>query len=250
MSLFTNVRQFQVDLDLLHNFIQVKVKKVCLAEWTLHFEKNYPSHSKIQLVLLSQQINCLSQQCVAYFLAIQHLKSIENNSSSFFFLCIKLQERLKAHQKVLSQVHAYNCIKQVINLSTTLKVDHTSSQFFQHLQTYLSLMKNYYTLDSLRRVCNQKLKCLMTGQIKWNFIFIGIFWGFQNFESLNNLIFIIRLFKLCSKSKWESSRKNLAGFNSDNVKTPLRRLCCFQMTLSFLQVLQKFLPIPLSLCYM
>ena len=44
-------------------------------------------------------------------------------------------------------------------------------------------------------------------------------------------------------------KKNLAGFNSDHVKTTLRHLCCFKMTLPLLKVLQKSRPIPLSLCY-
>ena len=43
--------------------------------------------------------------------------------------------------------------------------------------------------------------------------------------------------------------ETLAGFNSDHVKTTLRHLCCFKMTLPLLQVLQKSRPIPLSLCY-
>ena len=40
--------------------------------------------------------------------------------------------------------------------------------------------------------------------------------------------------------------ETLAGFNSDAVKTPLRRLSYFKMTLPLLQVLQKFLPIPVT----
>ena len=43
--------------------------------------------------------------------------------------------------------------------------------------------------------------------------------------------------------------ETLAGFNSDDVKTTLRRLGCFKMTLPLLQVLQKSHLIPLSLCY-
>ena len=43
--------------------------------------------------------------------------------------------------------------------------------------------------------------------------------------------------------------ETLTAFNSDDVKTTLRRLRCFKMTLPFLQVLQKSLPFPLSLCY-
>ena len=41
----------------------------------------------------------------------------------------------------------------------------------------------------------------------------------------------------------------LAGFSSDGVKTSLRRVHCFKMTLPLLQVLQKSLPIHLSLCH-
>ena len=40
-----------------------------------------------------------------------------------------------------------------------------------------------------------------------------------------------------------------AGFLSDDVKATLRRLHCFKVTFPLLQVLQKSLPIPLSLCY-
>ena len=43
--------------------------------------------------------------------------------------------------------------------------------------------------------------------------------------------------------------ETLAGFNSDAVKTPLRRLSYFKMTLPLLQVLQKFLPIPVTLSH-
>ena len=43
--------------------------------------------------------------------------------------------------------------------------------------------------------------------------------------------------------------ETLAGFNSDDLKTTLRHLRCFKMTLPLLQVLQKSDLIPLSLCY-
>ena len=39
----------------------------------------------------------------------------------------------------------------------------------------------------------------------------------------------------------------LAGFNSDGVKITLKPLSYFKITLPLLQVLQKSLPIPLSL---
>ena len=41
----------------------------------------------------------------------------------------------------------------------------------------------------------------------------------------------------------------LAGFNSDAVKTTLKHLCYFKMTFPLLQVIQKSLPIPMSLCH-
>ena len=43
--------------------------------------------------------------------------------------------------------------------------------------------------------------------------------------------------------------ETLARSNSDALKTTLRRLSYFKMTLPLLQVLQKSLPIPLSLCH-
>ena len=43
--------------------------------------------------------------------------------------------------------------------------------------------------------------------------------------------------------------ETLAGFNSDGVKITLKRLRHFKMTLPLLQVFQKSLPIPLSICH-
>ena len=44
--------------------------------------------------------------------------------------------------------------------------------------------------------------------------------------------------------------ETLSGSNSDAVKTTLRRhLRDFEMTVPFRQVLQKLLPVPLSLCH-
>ena len=43
--------------------------------------------------------------------------------------------------------------------------------------------------------------------------------------------------------------ETLAVFNSDAVKTKLRSLRYFKMTLPPLQVIKKSLPIPLSLCH-
>ena len=44
-------------------------------------------------------------------------------------------------------------------------------------------------------------------------------------------------------------KETLAGSNSDAVKTTLKHLSYFKMTLPLLQVLQKSLPIPLSPCH-
>ena len=44
--------------------------------------------------------------------------------------------------------------------------------------------------------------------------------------------------------------ETLAGSNSDPLKTTLRCLRYFKLTLPFLQVLQKSLPNPLSLCHL
>ena len=43
--------------------------------------------------------------------------------------------------------------------------------------------------------------------------------------------------------------KMLAGFNSGDVKTTLRRLRCFKMILPLLQVLQKSHPFPVTLLH-
>ena len=43
--------------------------------------------------------------------------------------------------------------------------------------------------------------------------------------------------------------ETLADSNSDSVKTTLRGLHYFKMALLLLQVLEKLLPIPLSLCH-
>ena len=62
---------------------------------------------------------------------------------------------------------------------------------------------------------------------------------------LNNLLLLF----VCIKSNGKVLEATLAGFNSDDVKTTLRRLCCFKMVLPLLQALQQSLPIHLSLCY-
>ena len=67
------------------------------------------------------------------------------------------------------------------------------------------------------------MKCLTTWQINLKVIFSGITWLFQNFESLNNLIMIICLYELRSKSKLESSWRNASRFQfwwcENNIET-------------------------------
>ena len=47
---------------------------------------------------------------------------------------------------------------------------------------------------------------------------------------------------------WEVLEETQADFNSNAAKITLRRLHYLQMTLSFLQILQKSLLIPMSYC--
>ena len=49
LPLFINfiVQECQVVSGLLHNFTRIKVKEVSLTEWTSHFQKKYPSVSKM-----------------------------------------------------------------------------------------------------------------------------------------------------------------------------------------------------------
>ena len=51
-----------------------------------------------------------------------------------------------------------------------------------------------------------------------------------------------------SNQNWKVLEEALAGFNSDDVKTTLRRLHCFKMIVPLLEALQNFYPIPLSPC--
>ena len=48
---------------------------------------------------------------------------------------------------------------------------------------------------------------------------------------------------------WKVREETPVGFISVTVKTTLRRLRYFKMTLPLLQVIQKSLPIPLSFCH-
>ena len=73
-----------------YNFIQAKVKVVCLTEWTLYLEKIFfpPKNSIVRLLNLA-------------VFNIQHLKlDREELFAYIFFLSIKLQERLILSQLV------------------------------------------------------------------------------------------------------------------------------------------------------
>ena len=72
------------------------------------------------------------------------------------------------------------------------------------------------------------------------------------FKILKALIILFLLFACMNYVPNENEKvleETLAGFNSDHVKTTLRRLHCFKITLPLLQVLKKSCPIPLSLIY-
>ena len=72
------------------------------------------------------------------------------------------------------------------------------------------------------------------------------------FRILKALIILFLLFVCMNYVPNQNGKvleETLAGFNSDDVKKPLRRLRYFTMTLFLLQVLQKSQLIPLSLCY-
>ena len=74
----------------------------------------------------------------------------------------------------------------------------------------------------------------------------------NHFRILIALINLLLLF-ICMNYVPNHIRKvleeTLAGSKSDDMKTILRRLRYFKMTLPLLQVLQKYLPISLSLCH-
>ena len=68
-------------------------------------------------------------------------------------------------------------------------------------------------------------------------------------DKVNNLIFIIYLYELYSKSKWESPGRDTTRFEFRCFENNIESLRYFKMTLPLFQVLQKSLLIPLSLCH-
>ena len=72
---------------------------------------------------------------------------------------------------------------------------------------------------------------------------------FRNLKALIILSLIFVFMNYVPNQNGKVLEETLAGFNSDDLKTTLRHLRCFKMTLPLLQVLQKSDLIPLSLCY-
>ena len=107
------------------------------------------------------------------------------------------------------------------------------------------------SLDSLRRVC--KLKIEMFLKLREKFTEKSSLVGLIDYFRILKALIILFLLFVCMNFVSDQNRKvldkTLAGFNSDDVKTVLRRLRYFKMTLPLLHVLQKFISIPLSLCH-
>ena len=74
-------------------------------------------------------------------------------------------------------------------------------------------------------------------------------------DSFRILIALMILYLLFVRMNYVRSQngktleETLAGFNSDDVKTTLKRLLYFKMIIPFFQILQKSLPVPLLLCH-
>ena len=78
---------------------------------------------------------------------------------------------------------------------------------------------------------------------------LGLIDYFRIFKALIILFLLFVCMNYVPNQNAKGREETLAGFNSDAVKTTLRCLCYFKMTFPLLQVLQKSLPIPLSLCH-
>ena len=68
-------------------------------------------------------------------------------------------------------------------------------------------------------------------------------------KALKTLFLLFVCMKYVPNQNGKVLEETLAGFNSNDVKTTLKHLSCFKITLPFLKVFQKSLPIPLSLFY-
>ena len=78
---------------------------------------------------------------------------------------------------------------------------------------------------------------------------MGLIDYFRNLEALIILFLLFVCINYVPNQNGIVLEETMAGFNSNDVKTTLRRLRYFKMTLPLLQVLQKSLVIPLSLVH-
>ena len=78
---------------------------------------------------------------------------------------------------------------------------------------------------------------------------MGLIDYFRNLEALIILFLLFVCINYVPNQNGIVLEETMAGFNSNDVKTTLRRLRYFKMTLPLLQVLQKSLAIPLSLVH-
>ena len=108
-------------------------------------------------------------------------------------------------------------------------------------------MKNNYTLNSLKRVCKQKIEIYEKLTEKSSLLVLIDY--FSIFKALIILFLLFACMNYVPNQNGKVLAETLAGFNSDAVKTTFMRLCYSKMTLPLLQVFQKSFPIPLSLCH-
>ena len=107
-------------------------------------------------------------------------------------------------------------------------------------------MKNNYTFNSLKRVCKQKIE--IYEKLTEKSSLLGLIDYFRIFKAFRILFLLFACMNYLPNQHGEVLAETLAGFNSDAVKTFIP-LCYSKMTLPLLQVFQKSLPIPLSLCH-
>ena len=78
---------------------------------------------------------------------------------------------------------------------------------------------------------------------------VGLLEYFRILKVLKILFLLFVCMNYIPNQNGKVLEETLSGFSSDNAKTTSRRVRYFKMTVLLLQVLQKFHPIPLSLCH-
>ena len=132
----------------------------------------------------------------------------------------------------------------MMNLLIILNVFHTSSQPFGIFLILLDISKSHesnYTLESVTRVCKQKIEMYNYLKNSLERSFNGGDWLFYNFKSFYNLIIFSRIME---NRNGKVLKETLAGSSSNAVKTTLRGLRNFKMALPIFQVLKKTLATP------